>query len=288
LSETGARSCRHLQAFTVANTLVSERLMVLELKLPEPLDFLPGQFAMINFPGSDELVFSRPFSILATDRERVSFLYRVVGRGTRLMAQLAAGDPVVFLGPLGNPFPPPPADSPVILLAGGVGLPPLLAWKQRYGRPQDTAFFGGRDGADVPWGLLDTGWHISVDHSDGVPAERTAFTGVVTDCCRDWLRETSAGSHPCQVLACGPLPLLAAANQFACEFDWPCLVSVEEHMGCGYGVCRGCVIPTGDGGHLTACQDGPVVAAERIDWRAFARTAALPAGGSGPDQRRGG
>jgi len=271
----------------MANHLVSERLMVLEIELPVPLSFLPGQFAMINFTGSDELVFSRPFSILAAEQHRVSFLYRVVGRGTARMARLEAGDPVIFLGPLGNPFPPPPADFPVILLAGGVGLPPLLAWLNRYGRSQDTAFFGGRDGADVPWGLLNSDWRISVDRPDGVPAVRSAFTGVVTDCCRDWLVKASRGTQPCHLLACGPLPLLQAANVLAHEFGWPCLVSVEEHMGCGYGVCRGCVIPAEGGGHLTACQDGPVVAADRIDWRSFARTTALPTG-SGDSGKGGG
>jgi len=269
LTSTGSPSCRRSLATAVSNHPVSRDLKVLEVRLPGPLDFRPGQFAMLNFPGPHELVFGRPLSILAVQGDRVSFLYRVVGRGTAQLASLRSGEPVTFLGPLGTPFPAPGGRRPVVLLAGGVGLPPLLAWWQRYGREQDHAFFGARDGGDVPWELLDPAWQISVDRPAGLPATRQAEVGLVTETCRRRLGEPQAGAEPGLVQACGPLPMLRAATTLAASWQWPCLVSVEEHMGCGYGVCRGCVLPGRDGSHLTACQDGPVLDSAVIDWESF-------------------
>lgn len=259
---------RCLQGKIVASREIAGDLLLLDLELPEPVDFLPGQFAMLNFTGVAALVFSRPLSILASEGCRVIFYYRVVGRGTALLAEAPLGSPVSFFGPLGNPFPP-PAAAAVLLIAGGVGLPPLHAWWQCYGRDGDRAFFGARNGGEVPWPLLSAEWLVSVDRATGLPDGREAYTGLVVDCVRDSLPGIGAG--PRQVLACGPLPMLRAVKDLAAELDWPCLVSVEEQMGCGYGVCRGCIVPAAAGGHLTACQDGPVFAADQIDWRRFAR-----------------
>jgi len=269
-------------AKTVANAGVSKGLIRLDLDCDTEIDFEPGQFAMLNLVGAAELVFSRPLSIFAAEGTTVSFLYRVVGRGTALLAGLKPGDPLTFLGPLGRPFPAPRAGQPTLLLAGGVGLPPLHAWWRRHG-PEDgredgrkdcRACFGARDGHDVPWSLLPPEWRVSVDHHDGVPGDREAFTGLVIDLAR---RETaSAGGGTWSVLSCGPMPMLRAAAAWAAECDWPCLVSVEEHMGCGYGVCKGCVVPLrqadpAEAGprHATSCQEGPVFASDNIDWNRF-------------------
>jgi NAD(P)H-flavin reductase len=63
------------------------------------------------------------------------------------------------------------------------------------------------------------------------------------------------------VYACGPAPLLKAAALLARAQGWRCWVSLEEHMGCGYGVCKGCVVPVRDGSgtrNATCCFEGPV------------------------------
>jgi dihydroorotate dehydrogenase electron transfer subunit len=183
-----------------------------------------------------------------------------------------------------------------VLVAGGVGLPPLLAWHVRYGRPGDKAFFGARDPGDVPWPLLPPGWQVSVDRmgangagaraapagDGGADGRPPLHVGTVTACCALALPGApSAGAsvepQGTTLYACGPLPMLRAAAALAVERGWRCLVSVEEHMGCGYGVCRGCVVPAGGGGHLTACQDGPVLSAEAIDWARFGRRETPPA-----------
>lgn len=265
--EAGSARRRRLVGRVERNGPVGSGLRLLEIALPETVVFDPGQFAMLNFTGAAELVFSRPFSILSARVNLVSFLYRVVGRGTELLAEAGPGRELVFLGPLGRPFPGPRDDQPVILVAGGVGLPPLAAWFERFGRDGDRAFFGARDGSDVPWDLLAPPWEISVDRDAGMPDGREAFVGLVVDLCR--ARLPSPGGPVHQIMACGPLPLLRATAALAAELGWPCLVSVEEHMGCGYGVCRGCVVPAPEGRRATACQDGPVFDARLIDWDRF-------------------
>ncbi len=260
-----------LKGHVASNAAVSAGLLRLDVMLPHPVAFLPGQFAMLNLTGTTELVFRRPFSILAIDGPVISFLYRVAGRGTALLAELRSGDAVRCLAPLGRAFPAPIAGQPVLLVAGGVGLPPLWAWWVRHRRPQDLAFFGGRDGADVPWGLLGDAWRVSVDTARDLPAGRSAYAGLVTELCvADLAQAGDAG--PFTVLACGPTPLLRAAAALAAERTWPCYVSVEEHMGCGYGVCKGCVVPVRDGAtvrNATSCDEGPVFDASRLVWDRF-------------------
>ena len=261
----------------VANEAVSRGLLRLDLELPQPVDFAPGQFAMLNLGGSRRLVFRRPLSILAVDGRVISFLYRVVGRGTAQMADLRPGETMDCLAPLGHPFPAPEADTPpALLLAGGVGLPPLHGWWKVHGRPGDLACFGGRDGADVPWTLLPEPWQVSVDHATDLPAGRAVHHGLVTELALDRLAAAAdGGASPRLVLACGPTPLLRAAASLARERGWPCHVSLEEHMGCGYGVCKGCVVPVISDDlegwrNANSCTEGPVFDAAALDWDRFA------------------
>jgi NAD(P)H-flavin reductase len=136
---------------------------------------------------------------------------------------------------------------------------------QKWGRPHDRCYFGARNGGEVPWALLGERWRVSVDSADGVPAGRPVFTGVVT-ALADADPELRAEGQAA-VYACGPGPLLRAAADLARRRDWRCWVSLEEHMGCGYGVCKGCVVRVRDDGvtrNATCCFEGPVFDAARL------------------------
>ncbi len=249
-----------------ANAFVSSAFLRMDVDLGVPFSFLPGHFVMVNETGPRAWTFGRPFSILAAGPQSVSLLYRVVGRGTEALAAMPVGAALQVLGPLGTPFAAPASGRAAVLLGGGVGLPPVLAWRERWGRPGDLACFGARDGAEVPWDLLGPGWHVSVDSPAGLPAGRPAFTGVVTDLARSLPGLPGPGA---MALACGPLPLLRAAARLAAGRGWGCQVSMEEHMGCGYGVCKGCVVPIvrdGVARNATCCQEGPVFAAADLPW----------------------
>ncbi|MEN8006812.1 MAG: hypothetical protein ABFS42_07325 [Candidatus Krumholzibacteriota bacterium] len=262
------------EGVVTANIPVSSGLHELSVDLDSPLTFQPGQFAMLNLAGDHSLVFSRPFSIYEAIDRRMSFLYRIVGRGTRALGALTAGAPLAFLGPLGRPFPQPEKDQAVVLIAGGVGLPPLAAWMDRHaGRSglKIDAFFGARDGADVPWDLLGDRWEVSVDSLRDIPEGRRPWQGLVTELAAS--REDIGGGKSTMVLACGPTPLLKAASRLAAERGWTCWLSLEEHMGCGYGVCKGCVVPVHDTSrgpgqvrNATCCEEGPVFNAADLAW----------------------
>jgi dihydroorotate dehydrogenase electron transfer subunit len=270
----------------IANELVSSAFHRLDVVLDVPFAFLPGQFVMINEPGPRAWTFSRPFSILAGDGDTVALLYRVVGRGTAALAALGPGSPVSVLGPLGEPFPAPAEGQVTVLLGGGVGLPPVFAWWRRWGQPGDAACFGARHAGEVPWGLLGDTWRVSVDDPAGLAAGHRAASGVVTSLVAD---DAELPDGPRVVtLACGPWPLLRAAAALARRRGWRCWVSLEEHMGCGYGVCKGCVVRVADGGHernATCCQDGPVFDAERLPGLVGSN---LPTCGDGPTGAKGG
>ncbi len=255
-----------------ANGSVSSGLLKLDLELSSDLldgaHFLPGQFAMLNLPGSRGFVFSRPFSIYDWQGPVVSFLYRVVGIGTAALNELGPGEKVTFLGPLGQPFPQLADDQAAILIGGGVGLPPVASWLQRWGRAQDRGYFGARDGADVPWGQLQGSWQVSVDEAVKIPEDQVAFRGRVTDLVDQ--DQSLDDSFRRVVLACGPIPMLKAAAALADARGWDCFVSLEEHMGCGYGACKGCVVPVTDPEqgyrNATCCQEGPVFSASDVVW----------------------
>ena len=272
---------RRIGGRVVANRPVSSSMIRMGIELDESSAFEPGQFCMLNLEGPGEMILGRPLSILGLDGADLDLVYKIVGSGTRRLGELQEGARVAFLGPLGVGFPL-VADAAHLLLAGGVGLPPLLAWARSGAGPDDLLCFGGRDDGDVPWELLDDRWRVSVDRAGDSPDRREAFTGNVVEMARSIL---GRDDRPRRILACGPTPLLRAAADLARERGWPCAVSVEERMGCGYGVCRGCVVPRREGGYLASCQQGPVLDAAAIDWTRFAAAAGAGPADDRPEER---
>src|SRR5437660_7535465 len=93
---------------------------------PKALAVRPGQFFNLLCPSPDtgELWLRRPQSVYRIDRERgrIEFLYKCVGRGTRGLATLAAGEQLNMVGPLGVGFSLRPEWKHVVVLGRGVGL----------------------------------------------------------------------------------------------------------------------------------------------------------------------
>lgn len=262
----------HCLAEIKSNLPLSQGLLKLDLEISLGSGFLPGQFAMLNRPGLDAWIFGRPLSILSWHGKLVSFLYRVVGRGTQSLSGMGPGEKLTFLGPLGTPFPTDLQGQKAILVAGGVGLPPIHAWWDRFAKTGDQAFFGARDGDDVPWSLLDEAWQVSLENDQG--SQGHIFSpGLVTGAVTDAMATVLEGDER-TLLACGPWPLLKAVATLAANRGWRCLLSLEEHMGCGYGACKGCVVPVrrkSEAGAdpwrpATCCQEGPVFLASDLAW----------------------
>jgi dihydroorotate dehydrogenase electron transfer subunit len=227
-------------------------------------------------PSFDPLL-RRAFSILSSDgQEEIEILFRVGGKGTRLLSKLSEGDTVDLLGPLGVTFV--PASEDAILVGGGVGVPPMVmlaTQERREGRGENLQMIlGARTAQDIicedDFALAGVPFHIATD--DGSVGQQ----GRVTDVLEPILKSRAdASAQETIVYACGPLPMLRAVVSM-CEFyNVRCQVSLEESMPCGVGVCNGCVVPVREakddfGAYRRICVEGPVAWSHEIDWARLA------------------
>lgn len=220
---------------------------------------LPGQFLMVRgAEWGDAPLLPRPMSYL-TGGATPSILIKVVGEGTTRMARAEPGEPFSLLGPLGVPWRAPSAGRRPVLVAGGVGVAPLLflarALVSAGKRP--VAVYGGRTKRDLPLDdELAKLCELHLTTEDGSRGDK----GRVTDVLEALLAEDA------EVFTCGPDRMMAAVATICARRDVPCEVSVETPMACGYGVCLGCPLPARDGGYVYACTQGPCIDARRIDW----------------------
>jgi dihydroorotate dehydrogenase electron transfer subunit len=228
----------------------------------------PGQFVHVRVsPTSTSPLLRRPFSVAGVNPAAGTFrmLVRTIGRGTEMLAELMPGTELSALGPLGQGFPDLPKDREVVLVAGGVGLAPLLF----FAADREGGVARGLYGAETTQDLV-----LADEFS-----EKCGGAGLATDdgshghpgFVTDLLLEALSGLSDPVVLACGPRPMMAAAAATCMSRGVECHVSFESWLGCGLGACLGCVIPaTGhDQRYLRVCHDGPVFRAEQVDWGAL-------------------
>jgi dihydroorotate dehydrogenase electron transfer subunit len=216
----------------------------------------PGQFIMLRGAWGRDPLLPRAFSILRTlDGGGCELLIKTVGRGTRLLEGAEPGARMSVLGPLGRPFPEPAPGQ--ILVAGGVGLAPLLwhALEAHAAGIPTVMCYGARSQADLV--LLDRiPGELLITTEDGSRGLHGRVTLAV---------EKVSGTT---VLTCGPNPMMKAVAEIARARGLHCVVSVEGEMACGIGACLGCALPTvnpDDGRPFHyACVDGPVFDAAKI------------------------
>ncbi len=214
----------------------------------------PGQFVNIELPGK---FLRRPISICNWTKEgALMLLVKVVGDGTKQLVRCVPGTELDVLSGLGNGFDLTLAGQHPILLGGGIGIAPLYGLAQRMLQAGKTppVGLGFRSQADAfyleEFGAL--GCRLMVATEDGSLGTR----GFVTDIARN--------VPECDyVLCCGPLPMLKAVHAL------PQLTggqfSFEARMGCGFGACVGCSVPTVQG-TKRVCKDGPILYKEEIVW----------------------
>lgn len=219
----------------------------------------PGQFVQIRVVGencTDPLLY-RPISIYRIDRANgiIKLIYKVVGRGTSILAGVSQGEILEVLGPIGTGFQVPENAARVALVGGGVGMPPLYCLaedlKARSRKPEITFFYGGRSRIDIleleAWNKL--GVELCVATEDGSYGTK----GLVTEVLLDKLQGTSFD----YLAACGPQPMLKAVQLIGLERQMAGALSLEAHMACGVGACLGCTCNTTKG-YRRVCVDGPV------------------------------
>lgn len=219
----------------------------------------PGQFVHIGFKLSN-VFYRRAFSIAGIDTENqaLEIILKTVGRGSSQLAGLRIGDAVNFLGPLGKPFSLPGKRQTPLLVAGGVGYPPLLFLAnyliRRGWDPQRLVLlYGGQGSADIidRSRIRRMGVGFVPTTEDGSYGQRGRVTSPLVKALADETYESPV------IYACGPEGLLKAVDQIATEFETPGELALEAPMPCGFGICLGCIVPLRAGGTARVCQEGP-------------------------------
>ncbi|MDG2335661.1 MAG: dihydroorotate dehydrogenase electron transfer subunit [Myxococcota bacterium] len=233
----------------------------------------PGQFVMLSPGGSSEAertdpLLPRPMAVYRGHaaarggRAEVEFLLKVTGRGTRLLADLAPGQSIRLVGPLGSAFAPVVPGKRAILVGGGTGIASLYELASRGAADAEVhVILGARSEGDLmgvdDFEALEVDCHITTE--DGSRGRK----GRVTDALAELLE---APGPPAELFACGPTPMMHACAKIAQEQRLECQVSLENNMACGFGVCLGCAVPVHSGGYSLVCRAGPVYPADQVVW----------------------
>jgi dihydroorotate dehydrogenase electron transfer subunit len=221
---------------------------------------LPGQFMSVRVSQTYSPLLRRPFAFYKYNKKEgyCSILYQIRGTATRILSEKHNGDMINIIGPLGNGFNATDRTKKSLLIAGGIGLGPILYLAEglnKQNRPY-TFVFGCRNRELLPDLPELKKTNVVVCTEDG----SVGFKGKVTD----YLK--SKGSlHDHEIFACGPLPMLKACHHIAREANIPCWIPMEQVMACSMGACMGCVIKV-TGGYARVCTEGPVFNSNELVW----------------------
>jgi dihydroorotate dehydrogenase electron transfer subunit len=254
---------------------------------------------MVRPPRVADPLLPRAFSIYRISQDGgdapiVEILYKILGKGTQYLSRMEPGLEVEILGPLGNSFTVAPDLKTAVLVAGGIGVPPVAALVGRlrnaeWGMGNIEVFLGGKTAEDILC-LIDfeaVGAKIRITTEDGSLGTR----GVITDLLGPFLDANGSQtieqfgiqgepSRPVAqspsrpslaIFTCGPPGMLSAVARLAERRGVPCQTSVEANMACGFGACMGCAIearPRGaEPAYKLVCKDGPVFDSRELVWR---------------------
>lgn len=251
-----------------------------------PAERIPEQFADTI---ARDIILRRPFSFCditaKDDKATADILYCAVGPASLRMTTVRPGDKLKVLGPLGRGFTIRPDKKTAILIAGGMGAPPIQHLGKilglQYPDTHTIVFAGVRTKTELPFeGRIDEiseqlGYQIPVFAKAGVESQiatddgSLGFHGLVTDCFVKWLQENDKAPVETIIYACGPEPMLAAVAKIANEKGIDCEISMERRMACGIGLCQSCTVECHIEGsqeteYKLCCKDGPVFDAKEV------------------------
>ena len=211
-----------------------------------------GQFVNIQLDG---MFLRRPISVCDYDKNTLTIIYKVVGKGTEAMSAMKAGTRLDLLTGLGNGYDLTLAGDRPVLLGGGVGVPPMynLAKKLRQAGKSVSVILGFNTAAEIFYeeAFRALGCQVTVTTVDG----SYGVKGFVTD---------ALPENYTYFYTCGPEPMLKAVYRAT---NTSGQMSFEERMGCGFGACMGCSCKAITG-YKRICKDGPVMKKEEILWEA--------------------
>jgi len=266
--------------------------------------FMPGQFVEIDITSTAmpdpalvpphledamvrQILLRRPFSICALrtgpDQATIEIIYAAIGPATLRLTSCRPSDILQVMGPLGRGFWMPEGKTTALMIAGGVGAPPIqhlaCTLAQHGACPNLTLFTGSRSLKDLPFewqqdnqavilpelSNLATPIDIHLATDDGSYGHHGLVTGPLIE----WLAQHDSPRENIILYACGPEPMLKAIAQIGIDHDIDSQISMERRMACGINLCQGCAVELRpacpcqkDNPENTiykmCCQDGPV------------------------------
>lgn len=238
----------------VSNIRISSGIYKMVLKWKDQV--FPGQFVMVNCNGNTLL--KRPISICSADTETMSIVYQVKGEGTKNLSKMKPGDAIEISGPHGHGFDIFEDKKNVLIVGGGIGIPPLLHLAQKIKADNVYIAIGFRNEYYLVDEFEKYG-KVIVATEDGSFGEK----GYVTEVIKNVIDEVDI------IYGCGPKPMLKELKNISLKNGIPCQISVEERMGCGIGACLACVCRIKEHGeyhYKKVCKDGPVFWAEEVEF----------------------
>jgi dihydroorotate dehydrogenase electron transfer subunit len=221
-----------------------------------------GQFAQVKVDGK---FLRRPISICEINKDAgtIKLVFAIKGEGTALLAEKTKNSMIDILAPLGNGFTINEDYKNVILVGGGIGVPPMVGLSAIYG-DKALAINGFRDKCAV---ILQK--EFKANKTPNIICTDDGSYGIhcfVTLPLEDHLKTEKVD----MIYACGPTPMLKNISALAEKYNTPCQVSLEERMGCGIGACLVCTCKikeeNGKISHKHVCKNGPVFSSSEVEW----------------------
>lgn len=253
---------KHQYLPILENHAIAENLYRLTFKWEslQPLP-LPGQFVTVRCTAYTDPLLRRPLAVASFDESTgvAGIIYQRRGKATAALAEKKAGDSLDIIGPLGNCFPLPENDTTPILIAGGIGLGPILFLHSvlRLGGYTPLLIVGFRTKSAIPFAVCNSPDTVFCTDDGTIGFHGTAG---------EYLKTVSLPAKAV-LYACGPEGLLRSVEGLAERSHISCWISMEQVMACGLGACMGCVIRVKRGnGFARVCTEGPVFPGEEIVW----------------------
>ena len=211
----------------------------------------PGQFINIKLDG---FFLRRPISVCDWSDDSITIIYKVVGKGTEVMARTPVGESWLVLTGLGNGYDLDKSGDAPLLIGGGAGVPPMFNLAKKLlaqgKKPSVILGFNKAEELFLKEEFEALGVTVTVATADG----SLGVKGFVTDA-----MPAEGYTH---IYTCGPEPMLKAIYDKSVTSGQ---FSFEERMGCGFGACMGCTCKT-KYGNKRICREGPVLEKEEIIW----------------------
>lgn len=240
----------------ISNTKIAKDTYCMQIQANISKDMLPGQFVNIQVDG---FMLRRPISICSIEgKNEFVIIYKVVGDGTKKLSTLRPHTMLNVFGPLGSHYPIHEEQKEVLLIGGGVGVPPLYELAKQYRNLGTNVYvvLGFNDAESVFYAneFERLGCHVSIATLDGSKGTK----GTVMDAIKEH-------NITCDfTYSCGPRPMLKAIEAAYTKG----YMSFESRMACGIGACMACVAKDKKEENMyhKICKEGPVFPIGKVEY----------------------